>query len=280
MRNPASDVVVITGASGGLGKELAAAYARPGRHLLLCGRDKVRLAATAERAAAAGAQVETLILDLSEPLSVRAHLAAFAARRPVDLFIANAGVKTGNVEGVEDPVQLKRIVDVNLLGTILSVQAVLPAMLARGQGHIAILSSLAARSPHADLLSYSATKAGLEAYATGLRRAVLGRGIRVSLVRPGFIDTPMTDRHLGATPFRLSSAEAAHRIQKGLDRGQRTIAFPRRLALLVALRNALLPGAISDKIEAGFRARILPDTDEAVSAPAGSEPQTEEPTIQ
>lgn len=157
---------------------------------------------------------------------------------------------------------MQRVVAVNLTGTLLTVQAVLPGMLRRGRGQIAIMSSLASRSPHPDLLSYSATKAGVEAYAIALRRSLDGSGVSVSVLLPGFVDTPMTHRHLGPTPFLITAHDAARRIARGLEVGQPTIAFPRRLSLLIALRNAVLPRFLSDRIEARLRARIIPDSDE------------------
>lgn len=264
-RRPAPRVIAITGASGGLGQALVGCYAAPGLRLLLCGRDAARLGTVAQQATRAGAEVEILTASLVEPVAFAAALAAFDARFPIDLLIANAGVKTANSRGVEDAAQLQRVIAVNLTGTILSVQAVLPGMRARGAGQIALLSSLAARSPHPDLLSYSATKAAVEAYAIALRRSLDGSGVGVSLVLPGFVDTPMTHRHKGAIPFLMSAPAAARRIKAGLDSGRRTIAFPRRLALLITLRNALLPSALSDRIEARLRAEILPDQDERAS---------------
>ena len=255
-------VIAITGASGGLGQALVKVYASPGRHFLLCGRDEGRLARVKEIACDAGATVTVLITDLAEPDRFAADLAAFDAQTPIDLFIANAGVKAGNRDGVEEPRQLHRVVTTNLISSMLAAQAIVPRMRQRGQGHLAFISSLAARSPHADLLSYSATKSAIEAYATGLRRSLSGSGVCVSVVLPGFIDTPMTDRHNGPTPFKVTAADAARRIKAGLDAKQRVIAFPRRLAWLIALRGALLPTSVSDYIESWLRAEILPDEDQ------------------
>lgn len=255
-------VVAITGATGGLGLELVTCNAAPGRHLILAGRDPTRLRLAAERATTAGATVELLTVSLGDPQSFAAALADCNRRTPVDLLIVGAGVKTGNSGGVEIEAQLQRVVSVNVTGAILTVQAVLPGMLQRGQGRVALVSSLAARSPHPDLLSYSASKAAIEAYATALRRSLLGSGVGVSLVLPGFVDTPMTRRHLGPTPFLVSAPDAARRITRGLEAGRSTIIFPRRLSLLIALRNSLLPQGLSDRIEARFRATIVPDGDE------------------
>jgi short-subunit dehydrogenase len=255
-------VIAITGASGGLGQALVRAYAAPGRHLLLCGRDEGRLALARTIACDAGATVTVLATDLAELDRFTADVAAFDAQTPIDLFIANAGVKVGNVDGIEEPLQLQRVVMINLIASMLAAQTVVRCMQIRGQGHVAFVSSLAARSPNADLLSYSATKSAIEAYAVGLRRSLTGSGIDVSVVLPGFINTPMTDRHNGPTPFMITATDAARRIKSGLDRKRRMIAFPRRLVWLVALRNAFLPAVVSDYVEAWLRAEILPDDDE------------------
>ena len=255
-------VIVITGASGGLGTALASEFAEPGHTLLLQGRDAIRLADARQKAEALGARVETLRLDLRDTEALNEALRDFDARHPIDLLIANAGVKTGNLGGSENPDQLKRVLDVNLTSTIHTVQAILPAMLSRKAGRIAIVSSLAALSPHADLLSYTATKAGLYAYATALRRALNGTGVTVTSVIPGFIDTPMTDRQNGPAPMLMSPEKAARLIAKGLMNGKPCIAFPKLLVALAWLAERL-PAPIADRIVERYRARILPDRDEA-----------------
>lgn len=253
--------IVITGASGGIGSALATELAAPGRRLLLAGRDAGKLEACATAARDRGAEAEVLAAAVEDP-AFEAGLAAFDAKDPVDLLIVNAGVKTGNRQGIEDPVEMERIIQVNLTGAMRTVQAVLPAMTDRGRGQIALVGSLAARSPHADLLSYSATKAGIHAYAAALRRNLVGTGVDVSLIVPGFVKTPMTDRHLGPTPMALTPEQAARIIAKGLARRRPVIAFPRLLMMLVGL-SRLLPIRLGDRIENGYRADIVPDPDEA-----------------
>lgn len=260
--------IVVTGASGGLGAALVAGLARPGRHLLLMGRDSARLARVCAAARALGAGAESAALPLEERDAVAARIAAFDAAYPVDLMIAGAGVKCGNVQGVEPAAQLARIVDVNLTGTIASVQAVLPGMRRRGRGRVAIISSLAALSPQACLISYSATKAGLQGYAVALRRNCRGSGVGVSLVVPGFVDTPMTRRHLGPTPLRMSPQRAAGIVIRGLEAGRGTIAFPWALVALARL-GGLVPAALADVFARRLEARILPDEDELAARPDG-----------
>ncbi|MBM2574787.1 SDR family NAD(P)-dependent oxidoreductase [Jannaschia sp. Os4] len=258
--------IAITGASGGIGAALAEAVAAPGRTLLLMGRDADRLAAAAARVRARGGAVETAALPLSDRAALAETLQEFDRRHPVDLLVANAGVKTGNARGVEPAAQTARVLDVNLGAAFATVGAVLPAMQARGRGRIALTGSMAAVAPVGDLLSYAASKAGLHAYAKGLRRAVAGTGVGVTLLVPGFVDTPMTDRHAGPTPLLLAPEAAARRFADGLARGARVVAAPRRLWWLARLGEAL-PGPWADRAVAGHAARIAPDADEVRDEP-------------
>lgn len=263
MKSPRN--IVLTGASGGLGRALAEALAGPERALLLFGRSAERLDEVRAVAEAKGATVTVAQTDLRDQEAVAEMITGFDAASPIDLFIANAGVKCGNVDGIEPASQLQRVVDVNLTAALFSLQCALPQMLARGRGQIALISSLAARSPQGALLSYSATKAALEAYATALRRKCRGRGVAVSIIRPGFIDTPMTDRQRGPTPMMISSEAAAHRICRGLEKGRPVIAFPRRLAVLAELER-LLPLRLADAVAQRLDAEIVPDADERLAS--------------
>lgn len=253
--------IVLTGASGGLGRALAAELAAPGRRLLLMGRDEARLDAAAHAVRAGGGTAEIAQVCNTDGAALTAALQRFDAAAPVDLLIANAGVKTGNRNGLEPPGQAARVIGVNLLGTMQGIEALLPAMQARGRGTVAIVGSLAAVAPHADLLSYSATKAGLHAYATALRRATRRSGLRVVTVIPGFMDTPMTDRQLGPAPLCLPADRAAQIIARGLARGHSTIAFPKALIVASWLAERL-PAPLADAIMQQVRGEILPDADE------------------
>lgn len=261
---PTPRSIVLTGASGGLGLALTGALARPGVHMLLGGRDADRLAQAVATARAAGAIPEVLTVPLTEGPDLARALEDYDRRHPIDLLLLNAGVKTGNRDGIEDMAQAERVIAVNLTATLQAVQAVLPGMRTRGRGQIAILSSIAALSPHADLLSYSATKAGLRGYGAALRRNLRGSGVRVSVISPGFIDTPMTDRQKGPAPLMLSPERAARIIRRGLALGCANITFPLALCLMIRAEN-LLPKALGDLIDRAYRAEILPDGDEAAA---------------
>ncbi|MGI9393507.1 MAG: SDR family NAD(P)-dependent oxidoreductase [Boseongicola sp.] len=256
--------IVITGATGGLGRALVRAYAGTAVHFLLFGRDDARLEAARLDAEAAGARAEAVAINVTENDAMGAAIRRFSKDAGVDLVLLAAGVKVGNAGGIEPTDQMERVLAVNLTATIHQVQAVLPFMKDQGHGQIALFSSLAALSPHADLLSYSASKAAVRAYAGALRRCLRGTGVTVHTITPGFVDTPMTDRHHGPTPFLVPADRAARIIRLSLSKGRARVSFPLILVLLVRLQN-LLPVALGDFIDRRFRAHIEPDRDEQIS---------------
>jgi short-subunit dehydrogenase len=252
-------VIVITGASSGLGAALARAYAAPGSTLGLLGRDRARLDTTARACEAKGADVRTSVIDVADTVAMTAWLAAFDDSSPVELLIANAGVSAGPSpespsEGVETA---SRQVVVNLLGTINTVEPLLPALCARRRGRVAVIASIAAYRGLPYSPGYCASKAGLRAYAEALRPRLEPRGVGVTVVCPGFFVSPMTDRFDGPTPFLITSESAARIVRHGIDRGRRRVAFPWPLVLGLQFCD-IAPAAIGDAILRRFRFHIHP----------------------
>ncbi len=234
--------VVITGASRGLGRALALAYARPGALLGLVARDDAALVAVADACRRQGAEATALAADITVPGAIAPWLAALDRRRPIDLLIANAGQFDGrradaDLEDLETAIAQLRI---NLEGAVRTIDAVLALMRARGRGHIAAISSLAAVFPLADAPAYSASKAGLAAYCEALRTLFAPLGIQVSVISPGHIATRQAQVHDGALPLLMSPENAARLIVAGLARRRPRIWLPARLALLARL-GGLLP---------------------------------------
>lgn len=156
---------------------------------------------------------------------------------------------------METNAEAERLVATNLLGAIYTAQAAMQRMMTRRSGHIALVSSLAARLPAADAPTYSATKAGLAAYGEALREYLLNYNICVSTILPGHVRTMQTDLHEGPTPLILPVEEAARRIQRALEERRTIITLPRRAAFLVAAAR-LLPWRLRARANAGSRFNV------------------------
>jgi short-subunit dehydrogenase len=252
-------VVVITGASSGLGAALARAYAAPGATLGLVGRDRARLDGTARACAANGARVRTAVLDVADAPAMAAWLRAFDDDSPVELLIANAGTSAGPPpespsEGVETAA---RQIATNLLGAVHTIEPLLPALCARRRGRVAAVASIAAYRGLPYSPGYCASKAGLRAYAEALRARLEPFGVGVTVICPGFFASPMTDRFEGPTPFLVAGESAARIVKRGIDRGRRRVAFPWPLVRGLQFCD-LAPAAIGDAILRRFHFRIRP----------------------
>jgi short-subunit dehydrogenase len=242
-------VVVITGASSGLGAALALLYARPGVAMGLVGRDPERLAASAAACRAAGATVESVMIDVTDGSALAGWLETFDQAYPVELLIANAGTSAGpdpDIPG-EPPAVTERQLGTNLLGAVHTIAPLVPRMCARGRGRIVAIASVAAFRGLPYSPGYCASKAGLRAYAEALRPQLVPYGVGVTVVCPGFFSSPMTDRWEGATPFLVSGERAARRIKRGIDRAARRIHFPWPLVLGMRFCD-MAPAAIGDAI--------------------------------
>jgi short-subunit dehydrogenase len=250
-------VVVITGASSGLGAALALSYAGPQTALGLIGRNRERLDATVSACRASGAFVDSAEIDVTDGDALAAWLEAFDHTHPVELLIANAGTSAGPDPGSpgEPAAMTLRQLDVNLRGAVNTIAPLVPRLCARGRGRIVAVASVAAYRGRPYSPGYCASKAGLRAYGEALRSGLSRYGVGVTVVCPGFFSSPMTDRWDGPTPFLASGERAARRIKRGIDRGRARIDFP--LPLVLGMRFCdLAPALIGDRITRNFRFRI------------------------
>lgn len=241
--------VLITGASGSIGRSLALVYAVPGRHLILLGRDLSRLNETVQLCEARGATVQHFTLDLTQLDLMRYWTAEVLSGGPVDLLIANAGMNNhlgshGEPEVWDD---VSRLIDLNLKANMALVDAFLPAMRERGSGQIGLISSLAGYFGLPQTPAYCASKAGLKAYGESLRGWLAPEGIKVSVVMPGYVQSDMCNAMPGPKPFLLTADRAALAIKTGLARDKARISFPFPLNLGTWLL-AVLPPQLSIRI--------------------------------
>lgn len=238
--------ILITGATGAIGGALAEAYAAPGIELHLHGRNEAKLAFVAERCTALGAVVACERVDVRDTAFLHAWLSSLG---PLDLVVINAGMNTNiGVTGEGEPwEEVAALLDTNLKATMAIVHAVLPAMRRAGRGQIALVSSLAGYFGLPVTPAYCASKAGVKAYGEALRGWLAPEGIKVNVIMPGYVTSPMCEAMPGPKPFEWPPEKAARVIRRGLERDKARISFPFPLNLGTWFL-AVLPAAVSLRI--------------------------------
>jgi len=232
----ANQVAVITGASSGIGWELAKVLAGEGCQVGLIARRLEKLAELAGEIGRAGGTAAFAVADVGNREQTLAAIREVRARLgPVDLLIANAGIGIPTLLEPLNIPDVEKMVRVNLLGTVYAIEAVLPEMLERRRGHLGAISSLGAYKGLPGESGYCASKAAVSCYMEGLRIHLRDRGIAVTTICPGFVRTPMTAINNFHMPWLLEPHEAARRIVRALRRQRKVYNFPWQTALLMKL---------------------------------------------
>lgn len=232
---PITDIA-ITGASSGLGRAMALGYAKPGVTLHLAGRDAARLGAVALAARAKGAIVRESVVDVTAAADMAAWVQGCGR---LDLVIANAGISTGPGDGPwETPAQVRDLFETNIFGVFNTVLPALALLAAQPpgadgvRGRVAVIGSIAGLIALPNSPAYSASKALLDFWITGTGPSATKAGIGLTLVRPGFIRTPMTARNPFIMPGLMDADVAAAKIIAGIAAGKTRITFPWWLAAM------------------------------------------------
>lgn len=229
----AGKTVWIVGASSGIGQATAAALHGLGARLVVSARKAQPLAAFVD--AHPGSQA--LALDVTQRPAVQAAAAQLLAQGPLDCVVYCAGHYTAMRADALDVADMVRHCEVNYFGALYLLDAVLPALLARGTGHISLVGSVAGYRGLPNSLAYGPTKAALINLAETLYLDLHGKGLGVSIINPGFVQTPLTAGNDFAMPALLTPEQAAGAILQGWALGAFEIHFPKRFTLwLKALR--------------------------------------------
>lgn len=248
--------ILITGASSGIGEGLALAMAAKGARLGLLARRSDLLIDLERRCIKIGGVAMALAADVTD-----AEAVSTAAERlrekfgPIDMLIANAGIGGNNAETRDlVPEAVKKVIEINLLGAVNSVHAVLPQMLERGRGQLVAISSLAGFRGLPKSAAYSASKAAMTAFFESVRLDVQPRGVDVTIIQPGFIRTPLTSGRESKMPFLIDLDDAVPLFLKAIENRKKFAAFPWQLATVVRV-GRFMPAWLYDRVAGRARYR-------------------------
>ena len=241
-------VAIITGASGGIGEATAHALAGEGYALVLAARSTTQILRLAGELARGGVPALPVPADVSQPTQLR-RLVELALGRfgRIDVLVNNAGVGETRATAPDSGGIADLTLHTNLLAPIALTRAVLPTMLAQRRGHIVNIGSVAGHIGLPHNSSYVASKHGLRGYTASLRRELLGTGVHVSLISPGFIRTGMTKE----LPIPMPGPALIGRAVAGvLRRPRREVVVPGFYRALIWI-NAALPGLVDAALRLG-----------------------------
>lgn len=242
-------VVLITGASSGIGRGLAVNLARRGAAVGLLARRREILDQIAAEIINAGGRARALPADVTQVDSVRGAVEELRQQfGPIDVLVANAGISINTSVPNLCEKEIAELINVNVIGVINSVSAVLPNMIRQGHGHLVVNSSLAAYRGLPKSAAYCASKAAISSFFEALRIDLKGSGVDVTIIHPGFVKTPLI-ANIRRTPFLMEVDYAVQKIIRAIEKRKKGYAFPWQLATL-ARACKLLPIPMYDWIAA------------------------------
>lgn len=187
-------VAMITGASAGIGEATAIALAAEGAKVALVARRGDRLAALAQRIAAAGGEALAIVADITDDTQIQTLVDQTKTTwGQIDILVNNAGIALLGEIAKSDPADWRRMLDLNLLALMNLTHAVLPILQAQGAGHIVNISSVAGRTVRVGIGGYNVSKWGVNAFSEVLRQEVSAQNIRVTVIEPGMVNTEIND---------------------------------------------------------------------------------------
>jgi len=232
-----SKLAWVTGASSGIGRAVCLRLVADGWHVAASARSEDKLAALALEKPG---QITAFPLDVTDLAAAKSVAAQIAARLgPIDLAIFSAGTYKKDSARNFDSSALAETINLNVVGTGHCLEAVIPAMIARRKGHIAVLASVAGYVGLPGGGFYGASKAALINLCEALYPELEREGVQLTLVNPGFVDTPLTKKNDFPMPFLIGVDEAADSIVSGLSSNKFEVIFPWKMAVAIKLLHAL-----------------------------------------
>ena len=251
-------LVLITGASSGIGAATAKRYGAAGAHVLLLARNTERLQRVAEEIRGSGGTASAHPIDLADAEAVTELAARVTTETGTpDVIVNNAGAGHWRSILATTPEDARKMMDVPYLAAFYVSRAFLPAMVARGSGRIACITSPAAYLAWADACAYIAARHAMKGLAEAMRADLRGTGVSVTLVVLGTVETPYWEHNPGSrehlppsTPRlikTLTAEEAAEAILEGTEAGRRAVVKP-GIFRAIFLANALFPGFVARRL--------------------------------
>lgn len=240
--------ILITGASSGIGEELARLYAKDGNSLTLLARREDRLLKLKSELLDAKS-VEIIVADVTDFELLQDKIKSL---NDIDMVILNAGASLGHSLEITPFSDFKKLYDINLLSNHAILEVLLPQFKAKKSGKIIFISSLASLISMPTSVAYSSSKRALNAYAEGIRYKYKNDGIKVINILPGFIKSEMTDKNSFKMPFFLDTKSGAERIYEAIKKEKTFYPFPLRFYLIISALK-MLPQFLRDKIVNSLR---------------------------
>lgn len=248
--------IFLTGASSGIGEALAVELAKRGARLGLVARREELLATIVERCVAAGGSARAFACDVTDAPALASAATSFRDEvGGIDILIANAGIGGNDaLTRSYDPASVKKLIDINVLGAVNSIHAVLPGMLEQGRGQLVAVSSLAGFRGLPKSAAYSSSKAAMTTFFESVRLDHAKNGIDVTIIQPGFIETPLTSGRSNKMPFLMKLDAAIPFFLDAIAKKKRFAAFPWPLALTVRIARHM-PSWLYDRVASRARYR-------------------------
>lgn len=225
--------IFITGATTGIGFELAKLYVKEGYRVGVCGRDLTKLPDPYR------SRFECYELSVTDEQALKEAIVDFHHKGGLDIVMANAGISHGSKSKLPDFKVTKQIIDINVYGVLNTFAPAISIFAQQGHGHLVGTASVAGFVGLPGASAYSASKAAVislcESYALDLKHL----GIKVTAICPGFIDTPLTKKNDHDMPFLMSVDKGARKIKKAIDKGRNLYVFPWQMALVMHILRRL-----------------------------------------